>query len=483
MRNPYLEEGFAPVTEEQTLTELEVTGTIPEHLDGRYVRNGPNPLGELDPVAYNWLMGDGMVHGVRLREGRALWYRNRWVRSPKVAAALREQPPGGRDGRAGVPTLGANTNVLGHAGRTLALVEGGVTNCELSEELDTLGGCSFDGSLPGGYTAHPKHDPVTGELHAVSYFFGLGNKVRYSVIDTSGRARRVVDITVTGSPMMHDFSLTDRYVVLYDLPVTFDSRQVVQATVPSLLRWPAQLMLSALVGRVPIPDPIAAMAARRIDSNGVLPYRWNARYPARIGVLPRDGGDADVRWFEIDPCYVFHPMNAYEDGTNIVLDVVRHPRLFDTELRGPAEGTPTLDRWTVDLARDSVRTERLEDCALEFPRIDERRTGRRHRYGYTPQVGRNLSQGGALLKHDLATGSATVREFGSGKSVGEFVFEPTAPDSAEDDGVLMGFVHDAAERTSELRILDAGTLETIAGVHLPVPIPFGFHGNWIPAAA
>ncbi|MGW0893865.1 carotenoid oxygenase family protein [Saccharopolyspora sp. NPDC002578] len=478
--NPYLNGNFAPVTQEHTLTAVAVTGSIPEHLDGRYLRNGPNPLGEVDPATYHWFMGDGMVHGLRLRDGRAEWYRNRWVRSPEVAARLGEPLPGGRKHRAGLNTLGANTNVIEHAGRTLALVEGGVANYELTDELDTVGPCDFDGTLTGGYTAHPKRDPATGELHAVSYFFGRGNTVQYSVIGVDGRCRRSVDIEVTGSPMMHDFSLTENHVVFYDLPVTFDVREASRTTVPPLLRRPAQLVLSAIIGKVRVPDPIAAMAADRGGANTGFPYRWDPRYPARVGVMPRDGGSADVRWFEVEPCYVFHPMNAYDDGATVVLDVVRHPKMFDADRRGPDDGPPALDRWTVDLTAGKVREQRLDDRPQEFPRVDERLVGRRHRYGYAPAVGRRLEQGSALLKHDLREGTTTTREFPPGTEIGEFVFEPRTPDSAEDDGVLMGFVHDKRESRSDLLILDAAGLDTVAAVHLPTRVPNGFHGNWVP---
>ena len=75
----WLTGNFGPVTEEVTAVDLAVTGTIPDGLDGRYLRNGPNPRGEVDPASYHWFTGDGMVHGVRLRDGRAEWYRNRWV--------------------------------------------------------------------------------------------------------------------------------------------------------------------------------------------------------------------------------------------------------------------------------------------------------------------------------------------------------------------------------------------------------------------
>ena len=160
-----------------------------------------------------------MVHGIRIRDGKAEWYRNRWVRGPAATKALGESPPAGHFG---IAPIGANTNVIGHAGKTLALIEGGIANYELTDELDTVGVCDFDGTLTGGYTAHPQRDPETGELHAVSYSINRGNKVQYSVIDVEGRARRTVDITVAGSPMMHDFSLTERHVVFYDLPVTFE---------------------------------------------------------------------------------------------------------------------------------------------------------------------------------------------------------------------------------------------------------------------
>lgn len=258
------------------------------------------------------------------------------------------------DGPAG--GSGANTNVIAHAGKTLALIEGGIANYELTDELDTVGVCDFDGTLTGGYTAHPKRDPETGELHAVSYSMDRGNKVQYSVIGVDGRAQRTVDVTVGGSPMMHDFSLTERYVVFYDLPVTFDAQVATAMTVPRGLRLPVRLMLSALIGRVRIPEPIAARMPAAKASDRRIPYSWNPKYPARVGVMPRDGGDADVRWFDVEPCYVFHPMNAYEEGDTIVLDVVRNPKMFDRDRTGPNEGPPTLDRWTVELAvREGAR--------------------------------------------------------------------------------------------------------------------------------
>lgn len=489
--NPYLEDFLAPVSAEVTATDLKVTGRIPEHLDGRYLRNGPNPVAEVDPAVYHWFSGDGMVHGVALQGGQARWYRNRWVRTAHVCTALGEPAPSGLNPRAGMLSVGPNTNVLSHAGHTLALVEGGGANYRLTDELDTEGPCDFDGTLFGGYTAHPHADPRTGELHAVSYSFTRGRTVQYSVIDTQGRARRTVDIEVGGSPMMHDFSLTDKYVVIYDLPVTFDAVQVMPTNVPRWLSLPARLVMQSLIGRVRLPSPMATAINRNQRPTNRMPYRWDDNYPARIGVMPREGGNRDVRWFDIEPCYVYHPLNAYSemrDGTEVlVLDVVRYARMFDRDLRGPGDSRPTLDRWTVNLATGTVTSERRDDRPQEFPRINETLLGGPHRYGYTIGTEGGYLSGGrsemstAVYKHDYATGSATAADLDAGLLLGEMSFVPNPAPGAEDDGILMGFGYHRDRDEGQLVLLDAQTLEHVATVHLPQRVPMGFHGNWAPA--
>ncbi|OBH64301.1 carotenoid oxygenase [Mycobacterium intracellulare] len=489
--NPYLEDFLAPVSAEVTATDLKVTGRIPDHLDGRYLRNGPNAVAEVDPAVYHWFSGDGMVHGVALQGGRARWYRNRWVRTAHVCAALGEPAPSGLNPRAGMLSVGPNTNVLSHAGHTLALVEGGGANYRLTDELDTEGPCDFDGTLFGGYTAHPHADPRTGELHAVSYSFTRGRTVQYSVIDTQGRARRTVDIEVGGSPMMHDFSLTDKYVVIYDLPVTFDPVQVMPTNVPRWLGLPARLVMQSLIGRVRLPGPMTTAINRNQQPTSRMPYKWDDHYPARIGVMPWDGGNRDVRWFDIEPCYVYHPLNAYSemrDGTEVlVLDVVRYARMFDRDLRGPGDSRPTLDRWTVNLATGAVTSERRDDRPQEFPRINETLLGGQHRYGYTIGTEGGYLSGGAsemstaVYKHDYATGSAAAAELDAGLLLGEMSFVPNPTPDAEDDGILMGFGYHRGLDEGQLVLLDAQTLEHVATVHLPQRVPMGFHGNWAPA--
>jgi len=167
-----------------------------------------------------------------------------------------------------------------------------------------------------------------------------------------------------------------------------------------------------------------------------------------------------------------------------VLDVVRHPKMFATNVLGPDEGAPTLERWTVDLVAGKVLEERLDDRGQEFPRVDERLAGQRHRYGYSVAVvedneGHQDFGANAILKHDLVARTSSAHSFPKGSAVGEVVFVPSDERAAEDDGVLMGYAYDSERGASDLLLLDASTLERIAAVHLPVRVPHGFHGNWV----
>ncbi len=451
--NPYLEGNFAPVLTEVTETDLRVTGSIPVELNGRYLRNGPNPASAPEPSLYHWFTGDGMIHGIRLHDGEAEWYRNRWVRSGPVVEALGEDPPAAAKRRPGLVHGGLdfapNTNVIGHAGRTFAIVEAGALPYELTDELETIGACDFDGTLSGGYTAHPKRDPLTGELYAVSYFFGWGNDVEVTVLDPDARVRSARRVTMGGPVSLHDSAITQKWIVLLDLPVLFDL------------------------------DMVTAGAR--------FPYRWFEDYPARVGLLPRDGDTTEVVWHQVDPCYVFHTLNAYDepDGDGIVLDVARHSSMFRTSLLGPAEGPPTLERWHLDGHGSPVKEERLDDRGQEFPRIDERLTGRPHRYGYSVAAGENdgiLGTESGLIRHDLAAAASEVRNFGRGTTLGEAIFVPRSAGAPEADGWVMTLVHQADTDSSALYILNAEDIcgEPDAVVHLPQRVPAGFHGNWVP---
>jgi carotenoid cleavage dioxygenase-like enzyme len=446
----FVQGSFAPVAEEVTAFDLPVTGAVPPELTGRYLRNGPNPMG-LDDPDYHWFLGAGMVHGVRLRAGKAEWYRNRWVRSKTVAAALREDWPAGpvHD----TMDFAANTHIIGHGGRTLATVEAGPLPYELTYELDTAGPCDFGGTLPGGFAAHTKLDHHSGELHAIAYYWAWDH-VQHVIVDPAGQVRQTTDIPVTDGPMMHDFALTEKYVVLLDLPVTFS---------------------------------LKAVAAGR-----ELPYVWNPDHPARVGLLPRSGGE--VRWFGVDPCWVFHCLNAYDDDQGrVVVDLCQYNESFDVSTLWAAHGPVTLDRWTIDPAAGTVTQRRLDDRGQEFPRVDDRIISRPHRYGYSAVIGevnRAITVSGdfsddafanAVLRHDLTAGTVQAREFGRDHTVGEAVFAPAAPDAAEDDGYVLAFVHNPDRGASDLVILAAQDFlgNSVATIHLPARVPLGFHGSWI----
>ncbi len=442
----YLQGNYAPVLDEITATDLAVTGTIPAELDGRLIRNGPNPVDGGQPESH-WFTGTGMVHGVRLRDGKADWYRNRFVVSDRVSEALGKPiTPGPRfQGSEGT----ANTNVIGHAGMTLAIVEAGGQPVLLTDELETVESIDFNGTLDGSFSAHPKIDPVTGELHVAAYHW-TWDFVRYLVVNAEGTAvTKKVDVPVGYSPMIHDIHITETSALLFDFPVRFNLEK--------------------------------AMEGHQ------LPYYWVDDAPARVGVLPLDGGADDVRWCELEPCFAFHPCNAFDlpDG-RIQMEIARYDTLFRNVINGPADVDPQFDRWTLDPANGTTKEERLDDRAHEFPRHDERRLGRKARYAYTASF---VGHEGPGFKHDLETGTIETHDFGPGRATQEMVFVPREPDASiddptnEDDGWIMSYVYDANTDTSDVVILNAQdfTGEPVATVHLPQRVPQGFHGNWVPS--
>jgi 8'-apo-carotenoid 13,14-cleaving dioxygenase len=445
--NTFLTGIHEPVDSELTLEDLKVTGKIPPALDGRYLRIGPNPVSPPNPATYHWFSGDGMIHGVRLKAGKALWYRNRWVRSKAVSAALGEQDaPGTRHGTQD----NANTNVIGHNGNTWALVEAGAFPVRLNDELDTLAHDPFGGTLKGAFSAHPHLDPATGEMHAITYYAMDPTTIHHTVVDASGKVIREEPITVEHGPSIHDCAVTKQYVVIMDLPVTFSMKTL-------------------------------------LDGQS-FPYRWNPAHKARIGLMPRHGTNDDVIWCDIEPCYVFHPCNAYEteDGT-VIMDVSVHNTMFADSKQGPDSEKVTFERWIIDPAAHTVTRTTLDESPQEFPRPDERFTGQKYRYAYTMALpedhGFQVFDQTKLFKHDLETGTREVHDFGPGRVPGEFVFVPRSDDALEGDGWLMGYVIDTNTDTTDLAILDATnfTAPPVALVHVPHRIPPGFHGNWAPA--
>ncbi len=441
--NPYLTGVHTPLKDEKTLTDLKVTGTIPAGLNGVYLRNGPNPLKMPNPATHHWFVGDAMLHGVRIQDGKALWYRNRWIRSTPVSEALHETPVPGPRGR-GSP----NTNVVGHAGKILAIVEAGGYPAEVTEELETRKFSDFEGTFGKAFSAHPHLDPDTGEMHAICYAGADPTTVWHTVLGTDGKVRRNEPVEVQDGPSIHDCMITKNYVIIMDLPVTFS--------------------MAALV------------------SGESFPYRWNPKHAARIGLLPREGKGSEIVWCDIEPCYIFHPANAYEteDG-KVIMDAAVHADMFAEGAMGPDSKKTPFERLTIDPVAKRVTRKVIDATSQEFPRPDERRMGKPYRYAYTMALPEDRDPAflgdSRLFKHDLEAGTRETHDFGEGKMPGEFVFVPKSANSAEDEGWLVGFVIDAKTETTDFVILDAHNFTGApqATITIPVQMPPGFHGNFV----
>ncbi|MEV4613570.1 carotenoid oxygenase family protein [Kitasatospora sp. NPDC049258] len=444
---PYLTGHYTPVADEVTATDLTVEGTLPPELTGRLIRNSHNPKPGVTPT--HWFKGSGMVHGIRLREGRAEWYRNRWVHTPALDGApyLTEHGPD-------LTASTAGTHVIEHGGRLLALCEANLP-FELTADLETVGAYDFGGRLTSAMTAHPKEDPATGELH----FFASSPFPPYlihHVASADGQVLESQEVPGASAALKHDFAITEHHVVFLEGSVTFDSAE-----------------------------------------HSGIPYGWSDAQSSRIGVMPRGaGGAGKVRWFEIGQGYAMHLANAYEDGRGRI--VVEGPsvgrtgwqRSWNWWVGAPDRGAEPNSgsrsrRWTIDLATGRVGEEETDDLTVEFPTINDAFIGREHRYQYALAFPNDLGIGNhTLVKYDRATGARQLRPVGTGQLPSEAVFVAAADGADEDAGYLLTVVSDLNADASRLLVLDASdlSLPPVATVHLPRRVPAMIHGSWIPDA-
>lgn len=419
-----------------------MNGALPPELDGVLVRNGPNPLrGRFEGNdVLSWWPQPAMLHAIQFRDGRALSYRNRWARTRIWA---REHAP---QQAAELPDTNPNVNVLRHAGETLALAEGSAP-LAMTAGLDFLGASQRHPGLAGGMTAHPKVDPVTGELMSFRSHWEQP-WLRYGVTGPDGQPQVDQVIEVPGPSMMHDMAITGRYSILLDLNVAYDFSM--------------------------------------LQRGYRMPLRWHDERQSRLGVIPRHGGP--VRWFEVAPCFILHGVNAYDaDDATLVLDVVRYPHY----LRLAAGGTGFEDnplgvpwRYVIHLARGTVSEHALDDAGIELPRINEGWTGRPYRYAYAVRQPTNVEMRGVVC-YDLATGATQQYRVPPGDQNSEPVFVPRPGAQDEDDGWVLVCVYRRASDTSDVVVLDGRDIagEPLATVRLPQRIPAGFHGAWLPREA
>lgn len=495
--NPYLEGNFAPVGHESDFAGLRPSqGRLPADFAGTLYRMSPAPRFEpLNRTWYHWFDGDGMIDAFTFAGGEVT-HRNRWVRTEKLQleeAAGQALFGGIRDfatstlfagllavgfsareilslplrGALGLPPTDdqlqrilramnrSNTSIQFMAGRLLTLVEGSPAQEIDPATLSTRGLFDFGGSLlarNGGMVAHPKLDAATGTIYTFGYWPDRGG-LTYYVFDRQGSMRLRRDVPTPYAAMMHDFSVTESRAIFYHLPAVL----------------------------------------RMDDARNPNTIRWQPSRGARICVVPRDDASGRERWYEIPPCYIYHPLNAFDDGETVVMDVVRYPRLplFDPGGENPnppiAEyANGALTRLRLDLQTGALRTEVICETACEFPVVDPRYALRRHRHGYLAgRVGTTCGRGifNAILHVDLHSGQVRRRVLGESSYTNEALFIPRRPDAEEGDGYLLTTVYHAESGVSDLLLLDAQHIEDAPVAVIPTRqrVPFGFHGTWVPA--
>ena len=423
-QNYYLQGNYAPVKNLISETGLKVTGQIPKDLSGLFIRNGPNPMSSVNEKKHHWFLGEGMLHGIRLDSGNALWYKNKLVN--------------GNDSN-------ANTSVISHAGKMYAIVEAGGYPVEIDQDLNSLNSKPFYGDRNSGFTAHPKIDPDTNEMHAMCYDYANNfDTVDYVVIDQNGSHKKTQSLPFESRSMLHECAITKNYMLVFDLSVVFDLYKL---------------------GR------------------GYFPFSWDDNHQSRIGLLDRNGASGAVQWFEIERTYFFHTFNAHEDPNgNVVITAAAYGRLFDTDWNGPfTESSPQLTKWELNIKSGQATSTKLDDRAVEFPRINPSLVGKFNQYAYA-LASSNTTEPDfkEIVKYDLKNDTSEVYEYGNGKFGAEPVFVAAEGTQSEDEGYLLSLVYNQETDNSDLIILNAKELNfgPLATVHLPQRVPFGFHGEW-----
>lgn len=463
--DPFLQGAFAPLGMECDAPDLIVQGALPDDLVGTYYRNGPDPLHPpREGDSYHWFDGDGMIHCFHIENGRISW-RNRWVRTRKYelerAAGRRLYGVFGNPMFSDPSVMGeeyntANTNIVDHNGRLLALMEGALAVEMEPKTLATKGKVDFNGQIQGPITAHPKIDMKTGEMIFFGYSAGgpASRTLRYNVADKDGNLTRNEFFDAPYPAMVHDFFVTETHAIFPIFPLT--------------------------------------QSIERVMTGGPM-MAWEPDKGTHFGVIPRNGTASDVRWFSCEARFMFHMMNAWTEGSKLHADVTGAnatqfaPRL-DGTLAPESDGVaPTFRRWTVDLSDNSstISETLFDDFACEFPRTDDRLSTYAYRHGYAVgSPGTRLGGFTHVLHYDTHNGyRRRTWTPGEGYLLGEAVFAPRQGATAEHDGYLIVLGFNQTTQKSELFILRADDLEAgpIATAMIPARVPMGFHGNWVPA--
>lgn len=472
--------GFnTPSRIEADIADLSHEGVIPPELNGAFYRVQPDPmfpprLG--DDIAFN---GDGMITRFHIHDGQ-VDFRQRWAKTDKwklesaagkgLFGAYRNPLTDDESVKGRIRST-ANTNAFLFAGKLWAMKEDSPALLMDPATMETVGFEKFGGRMTGEtFTAHPKIDPATGNMVAIGYAAsGLcSDDVTYMEVSPQGELIREEWFKVPYYCMMHDFGITEDYLILH--------------IVPSIGSW------------------------ERLEK-GLPHFGFDTTMPVYLGVIPRRDGvtDADIRWFKRDNCFASHVMNAFQEGTKIHFDVPESKNNmfpFFPDVHGapfdPIGAMSRLTRWTVDMASNGEEFDsvvRLTETTGEFPRIDDRFTGRAYRYGWMlemdPARPVEIKGGSAagqimncLFLKDLETGAEQHWWCGPTSSLQEPCFVPRGSGAPEGEGWIVQVCNRLDEHRSDLLIFDAMAIEQgpVATIHIPIRLRFGLHGNWADAA-
>jgi len=459
--NPYLSAPLygRPSIEELFVEELQVIeGEIPVDFSGAYIRNGPSQ--KYEPMErHHWFDGDGMLHGIYIKDGKVS-YRNRYIETKGYQyedKTKKSEWVGLMGNVLQNPSFErlkntSNTDVIYHNNNLLSLwyMSGEPYRID-AKTLETLGVENFQGQLSTSISAHSKVDENTGEL----IFFDYGNKfpyMMYGVVSADGKSVHSVPIELPGPRNPHDMWITENHSILMDLPLFND--------------------LEAL-------------------KKGRYKVKFHRELPSRFGVIPRYGSSEDIQWFEAEPCYIYHSINAWEEGDEIVLIGcrVKEPQPPKNASASEIERmmqylqmNAQLHYWRLNRITGEVKEGELCDMNTEFPVMNLNYLGRKSRYSYNAHIESALTlKFNGLVKYDTWTGGSTKYMFGPHQYGTEAAFAPKKNASCEDDGYVITYLYNEELDHSELIILDAKQFDIgpIARIALPQPVPMGFHATWI----